>query len=1106
MIKPIKSGKRKYMPDTLRTQIESATDFESLRISGIRLLEMLTSTHWSDFNKHDPGITILEHGLFALTELNYKANLPVNKLMQNKGVESPVIPAPISYYSAPVTQKDLQKILIDIYGISNAWFLENESPSPTLYVNPVGGVVNMSVGNLLPVKGLLDVYVELSSSELKALDNTMDFSDTELNGNILRSVTPASFILGPNVENYFVEFALPYWESFPTDWQSNINIVAITVTGGIPGILYNSVDDVFTAGLTVQYNVTKTISFGVVIRMTPFFTKNVPVLALQMHINSLLIDTGIGGLIQRLNKKIVVATGFIREAQSRVENNRILGTMKSSIDAARIQEIVIEAAIKINEVIDPVQLVTDIFVNIDRYLSPLPEVFSEAELKAAGVSTDQVYNGPLLENGFLPDSSLPPQLGPTSVLFASDLINAMGGKSGKIVPDDYKVLSFSFSSYLNNYKMAGPSDNCLNLTNSDKYRPRLSIIKSKITLFKEGSIEEIVYDKAKVIADFLLLNVRSIKRVKLDHAKSISFPLDDEPKTEDGYYSIQNEFPATYGIGISTLPSTSTAARVAKSRQLKAYLLFYEQLLANSLGQLNALSQIFSLDKVGGSMMPVTPLYNVPDIAPLLHSFLISGLSFEDFIANQTNGYKVSIGNAMESPELFFLRKNRLLDHLLARFGEDLSSYTAFMLAKKFIDPSQVNPSTMTTEWKVLRDKLELLQEIATVEGERNQGTSFEKFVLLNQFNPGQWRWEIFDPVTRANLLRGNNVLANPMLCFNDLAGALAILGRREFYVISAAAPFQVTLVVNPPGGAVLASVATTFPLLVDAQDHIATILRLTSVIWDTDNVSGLETKICKQLGCLDHKRRDLVNLVLNRRFVFGFTGGQFNFSLPVTGFANPFLSAGPFATLVLAQAGAGLVVQQGIDPLNYTTSIVGPDLIIELNNGGVLIASMKITNEPGLETKAIINDLAVFFGTVFGSQEGFYLVEHIQILPLVSTVLGLLDADEFLPNPYQYQVSIIVPDGTDPGLLAALQQNRLRDKDFQILMEKQVQAECPANMYPYFFYPNAADTVIFQTRYKRWHLWKHIENGNLPALELIQSELVQWLNAGKPKHPAYIN
>ena len=1098
------------MPETLRTQIKSAADFESLRISGIRLLEILTSTRWSDYNKHDPGITILEHGLFALTELNYKADLPVNKLMQNKRVESPIVPTPFSFYCAPVTLKDLQKILIDIYGISNAWLLENESPFPTLYINPVGNVVNMSVGNLLSVKGLLDVYVELSSSELKLLDPTIDFSDTELNGNILRSVTPASFIVGTGVENYFVEFALPYWESFPTDWQRNISIVSITVTGGIPGILYNSVDDVFTAGITVQYNVTKTISFGVVIRMTPFFTKTVPVLTLQTHINSLLIDTGVNGLIRRLNKKIVVATGSIREAQSRVDNNRILGTLKNSIDAARIQEIVVEAEIKINEVIDPVQLVTNLFLNIDRYLSPLPEVFSEAELKAAGLSTDQIYNGPLLDNGFLPDSSLRRQLGPTSVLFASDLINAMGGKSGKIIPDDYKVLSFSFSSYLNNYKMSGPSDNCLNLTNSDKYRPRLSIIKSKITIFKEGNIEEIVYDKAKVVSDFLSLNVRTIKRVKLDHTKSISFPQDDEPKNEEQYYSIQHEFPVTYGIGINTLPSTSTVARMAKSRQLKAYLLFYEQLLANSLNQLNALSQVFSLDKVAGSMMPAMPLYNVPDIAPLLHSFLSSGLSFEDFIANTTNGYKVSIGNALESPALFFVRKNRLLDHLLARFGEDLSSYTTFMLAKKYIDPSQVYPPTMTTEEKVqrkvLRDKLELLKEIASVEGERNQGTNFAKFILLNEFNPGQWRWEIFDPVTRINLLTGNNVLANPLSCFNDMAGTLTILGRKEFYVISAVAPFQVTLVVNPPGGTVLASSPATFPLLVDAQDHIGNILRLSGMIWNTINVSGLETKICRQLGYLDYKRRDLVDLFLDSLFVFGFNGVQFNFSLPVPGFTNPFLSAGPFATLPLAEAGADLVVQKGIDPLNYTTSIVAPDLIIELNNTGVLIASMKITNQPGLDTKAIINELAVFFGKVFGSQEGFYLVEHIQALPVVSTVLGLLDANKFLPNPYQYQISIIVPDGTDPGSLTVLQQNRLRDKDFQILLEKQVQAECPANMYPYFFYPNAADTIIFQGRYKRWHLWKHIENGNLPALELIQSELVQWLNAGNPKHPAYIN
>jgi hypothetical protein len=45
-------------------------DYESLRQQGIAWLEKFSSPEWTDFNAHDPGITILEQLCYALTDLN----------------------------------------------------------------------------------------------------------------------------------------------------------------------------------------------------------------------------------------------------------------------------------------------------------------------------------------------------------------------------------------------------------------------------------------------------------------------------------------------------------------------------------------------------------------------------------------------------------------------------------------------------------------------------------------------------------------------------------------------------------------------------------------------------------------------------------------------------------------------------------------------------------------------------------------------------------------------------------------------------------------------------------------------------------------------------
>lgn len=61
------------------------------------------------------------------------------------------------------------------------------------------------------------------------------------------------------------------------------------------------------------------------------------------------------------------------------------------------------------------------------------------------------------------------------------------------------------------------------------------------------------------------------------------------------YFSIQHDFPLVYGIGKGGLSDKEKPLRKAQAKQLKGYLLFYDQLLANYLAQLANLRHVFSL-------------------------------------------------------------------------------------------------------------------------------------------------------------------------------------------------------------------------------------------------------------------------------------------------------------------------------------------------------------------------------------------------------------------------------------------------------------------------------------------------------------------------------
>ena len=47
-------------------------EFAALRSRGIAWLQELTGQRWTDYNLHDPGVTLLETMVYGLTDLAYR--------------------------------------------------------------------------------------------------------------------------------------------------------------------------------------------------------------------------------------------------------------------------------------------------------------------------------------------------------------------------------------------------------------------------------------------------------------------------------------------------------------------------------------------------------------------------------------------------------------------------------------------------------------------------------------------------------------------------------------------------------------------------------------------------------------------------------------------------------------------------------------------------------------------------------------------------------------------------------------------------------------------------------------------------------------------------
>lgn len=112
-------------------ELPPAMDFEWLVTRGIALAQQLSGDEWTDFNEHDPGVTILQALCYAIADLAYRADHPIADILlgaaANPGeaaARQAIVPGDIALSAAPLTTDDYRQLLYDaITGLQNAWLL-----------------------------------------------------------------------------------------------------------------------------------------------------------------------------------------------------------------------------------------------------------------------------------------------------------------------------------------------------------------------------------------------------------------------------------------------------------------------------------------------------------------------------------------------------------------------------------------------------------------------------------------------------------------------------------------------------------------------------------------------------------------------------------------------------------------------------------------------------------------------------------------------------------------------------------------------------------------------------------------------------------------------
>ena len=140
------------------------------------------------------------------------------------------------------------------------------------------------------------------------------------------------------------------------------------------------------------------------------------------------------------------------------------------------------------------------------------------------------------------------------------------------------------------------------------------------------------------------------------------------------FTSFQRDFPALYGVIGNPLPGTIPARRRILADQLKAYLHFFDQIMANYCAQLAHLKELFATSEVEvpTNANPATPTYFVQIVEQTPEYLALYGTATAAQI-------ETALGKTLETTAQRLERRARFLDHLIARVAERFHEYVGIM-------------------------------------------------------------------------------------------------------------------------------------------------------------------------------------------------------------------------------------------------------------------------------------------------------------------------------------------------------------------------------------------------------------------------------------------
>jgi hypothetical protein len=374
----------------------------------------------------------------------------------------------------------------------------------------------------------------------------------------------------------------------------------------------------------------------------------------------------------------------IQKVQQKLQENRNLCEDFVQFTEVEIQSFQLCAELELAADADVTEVNAAILFQVQQYLAPSVNFYTLSEMltrtnatttiSSTPYTVDEIFEGPALNHGFIDDNELKNADLRTEIRL-SDIISIIMDIPGVQAVRDIVI---------------NPEGNKVPLVN----KWVIPVETGKQAKLNSQLSRLVFYKRNMPVVPGIIEDEPSTIQPATDVTNDLAIPL-GKYRELTNYYSFQNHFPAIYGLSDMGLSSTANNKRKALAYQLKAYLLFFDQIMANYLAQLSHVKELFSIN---------------PDLQQsYFYQVVNSFADYNKIYANNNVIDALQTQNNNREKAIGFEQRNRFLDHLISRFAEQFYDFANTMYSVFGESPESI-----------IRYKCKFLDNYPTISSERS--------------------------------------------------------------------------------------------------------------------------------------------------------------------------------------------------------------------------------------------------------------------------------------------------------------------------------------------------------------------------------------------------